>query len=511
MLSALKSRQPPNIPAQQDVRHPTTTSLSAIIVLFIVSRVGYYLAGVRFDTSSLPWFWQYLDPALLKANLAQSLWYLHGQPPAFNAFLGLVLNLFPGHEAAAFSCCYLLLGLVFAVALFLLLRGFGVSNTLSAVVTAVYVASPACVLYENWLFYAYPLTVLLLLAAFFWHRFVIRGRFLDAFLLFACAALLALTWSLYHLVWLIGLVPTLALFRRRDWRKVVAAAAVPVLVVVLWYGKNLFQVGEFTGSTWSGMNFARMTKFLTVPERQALYDNGVISAVSLMPPFSNPDKYYSIVPKPPLTDIPVLDQEWKPSGEPNFNNALFIAVSRQYGRDAFKILVKHPASYLHCLAVSYSIYFQPTSKHQFLDGNAGRVTALDRLYNIVFSGRFSFHLDRSLRQTQPARYYLQSLLNMGWLPIIAYALVLIWGFVLLVRRPATRDGAVSSQPQASRTHPSSFFFIWFNVAWVTIVANAIEVGENDRFRFVVDPLVVILLATLVSDWLAGRRAAANDK
>jgi len=502
----MKSHQPPKTTARQAVRHSTTTVLLVMIGLVIVSRVGYYLAGVRFDASSLPWFWQYVDPALLKANLAQSLWYLHSQPPAFNAFLGLVLNLFPRHETAAFTCCYLLLGLVFAVTLFLLLRGFGVSNTLSAVATAVYAASPACVLYENWLFYAYPLSVLLLLAALFWHRFVIRGRFLDALLLFACAALLALTWSLYHLVWLIGLVLALALFRRRDWRKVLAAAAVPVLVVVLWYGKNLFQVGEFTGSTWSGTNFSRMTKFLTAPERLALYDNGTISAVSLVPPFSNPDEYYSIVSKPPPTGIPVLDQELKPSGDPNFNNTLFIAVSRQYGRDAFKILSTRPASYLHCLAVSYFTYFQPTSKHQFLEGNAGHVRALDRLYSLAFSGRFSFHLDHSLRQTQPARYYLQGLLNIAWFPLLAYVFVLIFGLIRLLRRSS------SLTPTSSLAlHPSSLFFLWFNVAWVTIVANAVEVGENDRFRFVADPLVVIFLASLVSDWLARRRTAAKDK
>ena len=39
------------------------------------------------------------------------------------------------------------------------------------------------------------------------------------------------------------LVLALVLFRRRDWRKVLAAAAMPVLVVVFWYGKNLVQVG----------------------------------------------------------------------------------------------------------------------------------------------------------------------------------------------------------------------------------------------------------------------------
>jgi len=500
-----------------------TWPLVAVVAAFVLSRVGYYIAGVRFDASTLPWFWQYIDPALLKANLGQSLWYLHSQPPAFNLFLGLILNLFPGHETLALTLCYLLLGLVFAVVLFQLLRCFGVSDALSAALAAIYIASPACALYESWLFYTYPLTVVLLLAAFFWHRFVSRGRFLDALLMFVCAAMLAMTWSLFHLVWLLGLVLALVIAARKrgqsfgaaasnvpgaPWeralgdsprfrvRTVLAAAAVPLLIVTLWYGKNLAQFGEFTGSSWFGINFSKMTNsMLTVPERRALYDNGTISAVSLVPPFSNPDKYYGAVPKPGATGIPVLDQELKPSSIPNFNNTLFIAVSRQYGRDAFKILKTRPAAYVRGLAESYLIYFLPASAYLFLAGNAGHISALDRFASIAFNGRLSYHSDHSLRQTQPARYYLQSLLNTGWFVILAYALVLILGLVLLLRR----SGSSFFVPR------SSFFFILFNVAWVTLVANAVEVGENNRFRFVTDPLVFAPIAALVVNWLRQRR------
>ena len=111
----------------------------------------------------------------------------------------------------------------------------------------------------------------------------------------------------------------------RDWRKVLAAAGVPFLIVTLWYCKNLALFGEFTGSTWSGMNFSKVTSsMLTASELLVLHDNGIISATSLVAPFSFPNKYYSAVPKPPLTGIPVLDQERKASDAPNFNNAVFI-------------------------------------------------------------------------------------------------------------------------------------------------------------------------------------------
>ncbi len=474
--------------------------LLAIVVVFVISRVGYYAAGLRFDASSLPWFWQYIDPALLSGNLGQSLWYLHSQPPAFNLFLGIVVNLFSGHETTAFAGCYLLLGLSLALVTFLLLKDLGVRDAPGALLTALFVASPTCVLYENWLFYTYPSTLLLLLAALFWQRFTRRGRFLDALLLFACAALLALTWSLFHLVWMLGLVLALALLRRRDWHKVLAAAALPLLVVMFWYGKNLVQVGEFTGSTWFGMNFSKMTNsMLTVAERRALYDNGTISAVSLIPPFSDPDKYYGAIPKQGPTGIPVLDQEVKPSRIPNFNNALFVAVSRQYGRDAFQILKSWPTAYLRGLAESYLLYFMPASAYLFLNDNVAHIRGLVRFASVALNGRFSNHRDPGLRHTQPSRYYRQGFLNTGWFIIIAYTLVLVLGVYLLVRR---------SRPPIILPR-SSGFFLWFNVAWMTLVANALEVGENNRFRFVTDPLVFVFLAAVMLEWLRRGRSSRS--
>jgi len=480
-----------------------------VVAAFLLSRVGYYLAGVRFDASPLPWYLQYLDPALLTADLGQGIWYLHSQPPVFNLFLGIVLNLFPGRETAVFTLCYLYLGLVFATTLFRLLRGFGVSDVQSAVLATIYVTSPACVLYENWLFYTYPLTVFLLLAALFWERFVTGGEFGDALLFFSAAAVLALTWSLFHLVWLLGLVLMLVLLRRRDWRKVLAAAAVPVLVVTFWYGKNLTLFGQFTGSTWFGMNFSKITNsMLTAPERRELHDSGRISAVSLTPPFSSLDRYGRVEAQP--RGIPVLDQQSRMSGYTNFNNKAYIAVSRQYGRDAQEVLRAKPAAYLRGLATSYLIYlFRPASTAKGLDSsNASHVRALDRLYSIVFNGQFVRRHDRSLRPTQSTSYYLQGLLGSGWFLVIAYVLVLTAGLGLLFRRSSLAAGAPVEQRSAYR---STLAFLWSSIAWVTFVANFIEVGENNRFRFVTDPLVFVFLAGIVSAWLAGRRRGGTNK
>ena len=112
MLSAVRRRRLPDADrAPQAARNSNVRLLLVVFGLVILSRVGYQIAGVRFDASSLPWFWQYVDPVLLRFNLAESLWYLHSQPPAFNAFLGVVVGLFTGREALVFSIFYLFVGI----------------------------------------------------------------------------------------------------------------------------------------------------------------------------------------------------------------------------------------------------------------------------------------------------------------------------------------------------------------------------------------------------------------
>jgi len=63
----VKKRRPLNAD-----RSPLTTRrlalwpLFAVVDLFAVSRIDHYVAGVRCDATTLPWFRQFIDPALVQ-------------------------------------------------------------------------------------------------------------------------------------------------------------------------------------------------------------------------------------------------------------------------------------------------------------------------------------------------------------------------------------------------------------------------------------------------------------
>ena len=75
------------------VKTASNRPLMWLIAAFVISHIVYYAMGVRFDETSPLTFAQYLDEALLKHNLLESLLYLHSQPPLFNLFLGIVLTI----------------------------------------------------------------------------------------------------------------------------------------------------------------------------------------------------------------------------------------------------------------------------------------------------------------------------------------------------------------------------------------------------------------------------------
>jgi hypothetical protein len=52
------------------------------------------LQGLRFDASPWQGFWHLVDSDLLETRLAESILYLHSQPPLFNLALGLYAKAF---------------------------------------------------------------------------------------------------------------------------------------------------------------------------------------------------------------------------------------------------------------------------------------------------------------------------------------------------------------------------------------------------------------------------------
>lgn len=469
-------------PSGRQIRNRYIWPLACVACVFIISRVVSWYVGVRYDTHPLVNFWQFVDPDLLRHRLLQSVFYLHSQPPLFNLYLGIILKLFPHHEGLAFHATYVICGLLLTSAICLLLLRLGTSAGISIAAAVVFSISSASILYENWLYYTYPLATMLVLAALCLHRYLQDDNQAYGFLFFLLISCVVLTRGLFHIAWMVIVIGFLLYCRRASWKRTLLAALIPFMLAFLVYAKNAVVFGSVSSSSWLGFSFSKMvTSKVPEQERRRMVERGEVSALLLTKTFRPLDEYRKFIPPVPKTGIPVLDQEYKSTGRRNFNNIAYVGISNQFLRDSIVILRKYPQAYAHVVVSSYYLFLLSPSDYVYVDVNREKLGLYDRLSEIFLYGR----MRHDPRDPLAKRSLNWKLANLCWFVVVAYS---FWFFCSLsiVRR------SIKGSP-ADRNRGLTLLFILVTVVWTAIVGNCFENGENYRYRYMVDPLVIIVL------------------
>lgn len=476
---------------------PGALCAGVVGVALVMSRTVLYWMGLRFEASGLEWYWQFLEPELLANDLLRSLYYLHMQPPLFNLFLGVMLKCFPGNLAAAFAVVYLVLGLVLAISLCLLMVRLGGRPWVSAGLTILFMVSPAAILYENYLFYTYPVATLLVLTALFLHRYLSSGRFREALVFFVLLAMVALTRSLFHLVWFVAVVLLVFWAAPRLRRRTLTSAVVPFLAIVGWYLKNLIVFGSFGASTWMGMNLWKSATWnVNGRERAELIAEGVLSPLAEVKAFRPLADYAEFLPPADETGVAALDRELKSEGTPNFNNIRYVEISRQNRRDAWALFKRYPLRRGSAVLHAFCLYFVPASDYAHLHANRRRIVPWERVYDVVCGQAESLPTEQAEHAHIP-RHGWDRLRFVGISLVIALPVLFVYGCRRVRRAWPHRHGHLAATVTVA--------FCCLNIAFVTLVGNVFELGENMRFRFLIDPLYLVLLGLLLNDWLDRRR------
>ena len=474
---------------------------AALAGAFGVTHVVYYLLGVRFDDTSLLWFWQFLDPELLKNKLWESVFYLHGQPPLYNLFLGAVLKVAGGGSRFVFQGVYLAFGAALYLSLFGLQRRLGVSRGVAFVVSTLFLISPSFILYEHWLFYTFPVAALLALASLLFYEVAARRRTWAAVAFFVVLFLICGTRHFFHPAYYLLVAGGLVVFCARNRKKIIIAAVFPFLLLLSFYVKNYVVFGQFTASTWAGMYFIQMTGyFLTPEERESLEAEGKISPVTAAPAHSELSRYptsYAEVTR--LEDVEALTQVYKSTGPPNYNHLAYVAMSEQYWKDSWAVMRYKPRAYLKALTRSWFVYFKSTSDYAsgiyFLDetGNLTRVSAINNVYDHIFYGRYYFGrlLALALRLFgRDAPAYIVYPYLVVFLPLLLY-----YGARLALKRDAAAAAGLTAAQRLTLS------FICFNVLYVALGAGLLTWAESNRMRFLSDPLSAALAGVFVQHFI----------
>ncbi len=456
-------------------------------LLFVASRLCFYASGVRFDTSSLQYGWQLLDLPLLQHDLVASLWYQHGQPPLFNLFVALMAKLGLA-TPSGFALVFAGLGLFLCLGIHSILRNLGVPRPTPSAAALVFCVNPSVILYENWLFYTYPIAVLLLLSTLFLHRVCKQGQRTDMAILLCLLSTCVLTRSLFHLVWLVLIcaLGTFLLSRNRRFWFLCGTCAVAVCASV--YAKNALLFGVPSSSSWLGLSLARMTLQRVPPdELEELIARGTLSAQARIRPFSSLLEHPGHALAPPGSHI-VLSARQTGSGSPNFNHWAYLNISRQYRQDSVALIRARPEIYLRSVGAAWEVFCTPPSGYTFLQPNRAHI----KRYESLFS---RFVLGARSGQAEPDGNVLTS-------EHIRSRFCYIWALLVALSLPwAVYRGFVglrSKEGQSDRAHGIVLLFLAANALFIALIGNAFELGENQRFRMLAEPLLYCLVVTCLA-------------
>ena len=478
-----------------------------LITVFIISRCLFFAVGVRFDASPLEDFLQFIDLPLLKERLLESIFFLHSQPPLFNLFLGIMIKIFPQHYAQAFHGVYLIVGLLFFLSLFSLMKRLGIRDTLAFWCTVLFMMSPAVILYENWLFYSYPVAAILCFSALFLHRFVEKFRFSDGLVFFALLAALALIRSVFHLYWFLIILSWLVLSYHQQWKKVVLTALIPFLCAGLVYLKNFIIFGTFSVSAvFLNAQLAQVTILgFTDKEINALVQDNKISLLTFKEigtGFYDIGRYYQEYLDVKLTGIPVLDQHIKSSGYPNYNSLLSLMTSQYYRDDALSVLRYDRRGYWRAVKQACQMYFFPGPTDVVLN-NRKWIRDYEDIYYFPF-----YHLNQLNGRHLYERllWHLYGFHQIQWdgisrvwffSVVLTYLVVIGFAGYFLIRHSRQGEG-----PQACCM---TLLFICFNIVYNFIGHNFLIFLGNNRYRFDVDAFYLVLFAFCLNALIVKRK------
>ena len=444
--------------------------------IFIISRFLYSGAGVQFDADTINRTWHFIDIDLLKNDLWRSIFFLHSQPPLTNLLTGIGLQLFPETYNNVFRAFFLLGGFLLTLAIYFLGNRLGFPKYLSIILAAWFAFSPATIVFENYYFYTYPTTVLLTLSAVFLVRFLEKKRAVDGLLFSFMLAFNALTWSLFHLVWLAGCFGIVAFLLKGKRRKALWLAPAFLLVFAL-YVKNEILYDSFSASSWAGLNlFKTVTIRIPGEVREKWIKEGIVSELALVPPYRSPDVYLKYFPETPITGIPLLDEINVSTGYRNQHHVSYVYAGERYMKDSVRMIIYAPRYYLNTIPYSIYVYLHSASDYEPTYNIRIPIDELDTAWNRLFYGQWQKD------ETLVERVWTFSPEHVAWWLTIGFIIVLTATPVYLWRQ---------------RTHIYSLYyglilFMFWNILFVSAAGILLDLGENNRTRFGVDPFLLLL-------------------
>jgi len=441
-----------------------------ILIVFAVSRFISSLFDIRFEYAALFSYWQYLDVETLQNNLLNGVWYNHAQPPLFNLLIGGVLKTTGEQAALVFSILFKLITISNTLLLYGLIKKITGNRRIGLFIGLFYMLSPAAIVYETELFYTTFVSLLFLISFHFLLHLNVHTSWRSLIGFFLPLVLICFTRSMYHLLWLMVIFLILVVYFRKTavFRKSIILSLAALLLTGSWYVKNYYLFGNFSTSSWIGMNLSR----------NVFHDNKVADStkITFLDPFLPVSAYKKFVNDSAtikyrgLNDRDLLSA-YKNDSLLNLNHVAYLEISDRYLQESKQFIKKHPVAFLKNVAQSSILFFTPATMYSVTKKQTVKLKYYDAVY--------SFNLSHFAGNKQERRL----LLTISAIPrILLYGIVFFWLVQTSIRR---------------RSISIINLLILITIGYVFTVSSLLEHYENMRFRFETEPLFLLLAAQAV--------------
>lgn len=460
--------------------------LHAVLSLYYMHGRGLSMTA---DPKARTWdfFWQTLPMDAMKADLPGSLWNLHAQPPLFNLYGFAIRGIFGGRaQLAGQHYVQILLGSIMCALFYPILKHLTRRPALSFVAALVISLNPPIFLYESFILYTLLVGFLVVLAVHRMVRYGETGRLRHLALFVAGVNVLMLTRSAFHLVLIVPVLVLGLILETRRWKQVLLLTLLLTAPTFGWYAKNHVAFGFFGASSWMGSNLYRIVASGYSPdELRRLGAAGILEPAAVERKYFDPPSAFRPYGFDKTSGIDVLSRD-------DYNNINMIDISAMHLRNAKRLKAHDPGHYLSNVARAYGLFCKPSHETRPLSVNTRRILPHVHVFQYLNGSK----LAQAVNAKWGARF------TSGYQLLIPLALLLFAGRAVMCGRLSWQRWVLFIRGNATAVVMALFIF------YVTAVSSLYEYGENCRFKFSIESLVLILTVAMLTPRPRGTRDKA---
>jgi hypothetical protein len=457
---------------------------------FILTRGLALYSGMRYHLWQTRLFWQFLDVNQLHDHLFRALLHLHAQPPLLNAAIGLAEKIAGPHFGGLLLSFQFLLGLAAVLSFYTLLTLLRVAPVFSLCLSFVLLLNPAEIyfefhsLYTSWVLAFHCLIALATVC-------YVQSRSQRAlWWLIGLAVVLTLLRSSYQWIWVVAMLGLLWWQLPGDRKQIRNAGLVGLFLAVLWPAKNYVLFRHFTPSTWGPYSISKHW-YVNRPPEEAWVQAGLLPTLTYTGD-SDPDlqKWLTTYWPSPPAGAPELDDVAKVGGGTNWNSLAMLRMNDAKAKDVSFLLHHDPKAYVIGVVRAMSLYFEPPSV--WLIGFAdpeqySHLAAYDRIVRRICCNVFGIPASPGMGGNPPHTSVKTILQSLCVGALLTNFLVVL--FVLSLGWRSLWDGSLDRKVAGMA--------MTVTIGYAFAVVNLVDVGENMRFRFETEALVLAVAAIFV--------------